>query len=130
MVSCKPKKTKQLYKLLLYLSEPTFKVKYIPYGTTINISWELSDSVYSSRNVMLIVAEPSEEIFTSELINASYRHHCISNLRSNTRYEIQVNAILGCENVSSELDILTKPPETANNFYSQNCIDLNLTTSG
>ena len=116
--------------MLLYLSEPTIKVEYIPYGSTINISWDLSDSVYSSRNVMFIVAEPSREIFSSELINASYRHHCISNLRSNTRYEIKVNAILGCDNVSSELDILTKPPTTDTNFYPQNCIKLNLTTSG
>ena len=77
---------------------------------------------------MLVVAEPSQVVFTSELINASYRHHCISNLRPNTRYEIKVNAILGCDNVSNELDILTTTSDTS--FYSQHCSALNLTNAG
>ena len=106
------------------------KAQYISHGTTVNISWDLSDLVYSSRNVMLVVAEPSKVVFISELINASYRHHCISNLRPNTRYEIKVNAILGCDNVSNELDILTQPPKPDTSFYSQHCIVLNLTNAG
>lgn len=77
---------------------------------------------------MAVVAEPSKVIFTSELINASYRDYCISNLRPNTRYEIKVKAILGCDNVSSELDILTQPAISDTNFNSQHCIILNLTT--
>ena len=83
----------------------------MPYGTVVNISWDLSDvsdSVYSSRSVILVVTEPSKAVFTSELINASYRQQCISNLRPNTRYEIRVIAILACDNVTSELDVLTQ----------------------
>ena len=76
---------------------------------------------------MLVVAEPSKVIFTTELISASYRHYCISNLRPNTRYEIKVNAILGCDNVSNELDILTQFAMSDTNF---NCIILNLTNAG
>ena len=130
MVSCKLTCRMILPGLLFFLLEPTIKAQYISHGTTVNISWDLSDSVYSSRNVMLVVAEPSKVIFTSELINASYRHHCISNLRPNTRYEIKVKAILGCDNISNELDILTQPPISDNRFYSQHCVVLNLTNAG
>ena len=100
------------------------------YGTVVNISWDLSDTVYSSRNVVLVVTEPSKAIFTSEHINASYRHHCISNLRSNTRYEIRVIAILGCDNVSSELDVLTQSSTSDTNYPSQHCIPISLSNAG
>ena len=102
----------------------------MPYGTVVNISWDLSDSVYSSRNVILVIAEPSKAIFTSELINASYRHHCISNLRPNTRYEIKVVAILGCDNATSELDVLTRSSTLDANLPPLHCITLNLSSAG
>lgn len=98
-------------------------------GTAVNVSWELSDSVYSNRNVLLVVAE-SKVTFTSELINAGYRHRCVTNLRPNTRYEIKVIAFLGCYNTSKELDILTQSPTSAIDYSSQNCIVFNLTTEG
>ena len=80
---------------------------------------------------MLVIAEQSRTTFTSELIDASNRQHCVSNLRPNTRYEIRVIAILGCDNVSSELDVLTQSSDTpATRFPPQNCIVFNATTSG
>lgn len=118
------------FSLFIYFTEPTIKAQYIPYGTAVNISWDLSDSVYTSRNVMFVVAVSSKAMFTSELINASYRHHCISNLRPSTRYEIKVIAVLGCDNVSSQLDVLTQSTTPVTDFSSQNCIALNLTTAG
>lgn len=115
---------------IIFFTEPTMSAQYAPHGTTVNVSWELSDSVYDSRNIMLKVSEPSKEIFTSGLIDASYRHHCISNLQPKTRYEIKVVAIFGCGNVSSELDILTQSRNPVETFPSQNCIVFNLTTAG
>ena len=79
---------------------------------------------------MLVVAEQSRATFTSELINASYRQHCVTNLRPNTRYEIRVIAILGCDNVSSQLDVLTQSPTPVTIFPSQNCIIFNGSTVG
>lgn len=80
---------------------------------------------------MFVVAEPSREVFSSEPINASFRHHCVSNLRPETRYEIKVIAILGCQNISSEVDVLTQSPTTDTNLFpSQNCIVVNSTTAG
>lgn len=112
----------------IYFSVPQITADYTPHGTTVSISWDLSDSVYFNRNIKLVVAEPSREKFTSELINASYRHHCIRNLMPDTRYEIKVIAILGCDNISYALDVLTQ--STATTFPSQNCIVFNLTSSG
>ena len=80
---------------------------------------------------MLVIAEQSGTTFTSELIDATNRQRCISNLRLNTRYEITVIAILGCDNVSSELDVLTQSTDKpATRLPSQNCIVFNATTSG
>ena len=79
---------------------------------------------------MLIVAEQSKAAFTSELINASYRQHCVTNLKPSTRYEIMVIAILNCDNVSSELDVLTQAPMPVTTFPSQNCLVYNVTNVG
>ena len=79
---------------------------------------------------MLVVAEESRATFTSELIDASYRQHCVANLRPNTRYEIRVIAILGCDNISSQLDVLTQSPTPVARPPSQNCIIFNVTTVG
>ena len=116
--------------LFIYFTVPTITAQYIPHGTTVNISWDLSDSVYSSRNVRLVIAEQSKASFTSELIDASYRQHCVTNLRLNTRYEIRVIAILGCDNVSSQLDVLTQSITPVTRFPSQNCIVFNTTAVG
>ena len=80
---------------------------------------------------MLVIVEQSRTTFVSEPIDAGNRQHCVSNLRPNTRYEIRVIAILGCDNISSELDVLTQSPDTpATIFPSQNCIVFNSTTLG
>lgn len=119
-----------LYFVLKSFLEPTITAQYIPHGTAVNISWELSDSIYSNRNVMVVVAELSSVIFTSQLIDAGYRHRCITDLRPNTRYEIKVIVSLGCDNVSNELDVLTQSPISLSSFSTQNCIVLNLTSAG
>ena len=110
----------------MYSVGPVITAQYTSHGTTVDVSWDLSgsvsDSVYSSSNVILVVAELSREAFTSELIDTSDRHRCITNLSPSTRYEITVFVILNCTNVSSKLDVLTQSPTTADSFPSQNCI--------
>ena len=106
---------------LIYFVVPTIMAQYTSHGTTVNISWNISDSNYTSRNVMFAVAEPSREAFISGLIDASNRHHCITDLRPSTRYEIKVIAILRCANISSQLDVLTQQPTDAASFPSQGC---------
>ena len=107
---------------LIYFVVPSIMAQYTPHGTIVNISWDISDSNYSSRSVMFAVAEPSREAFTSELINASNRHICITNLRPSTRYEIEVIAILRCTNISSQLDVITQSTTDAGSFPSQDCL--------
>ena len=80
--------------------------------------------------MIIVVAESSRALFTSEPFNASYRHYCITNLGPNTRYEIKVIAVLGCDNVSSELDVLTQSFAPVTSPSLQNCIVLNLNTTG
>ena len=112
----------------MYSVGPVITAQYTSHGTTINVSWDLSgsvsNSVYSSSNIVFVVAdlELSREAFTSEPIDTSDRHRCITNLSPSTRYEITVFVILNCTNVSSKLDVLTQSPTTADTFPSQNCI--------
>ena len=122
----------------MYSVGPVITAQYTSHGATINVSWDLSgsvsDSVYSSSNIVFVVVDLElSRAFTSELIDTSDRHRCITNLSPSTRYEITVFVILNCTNVSSKLDVLTQSPTTADSFPSQNCILFDLphsTTKG